>query len=469
MDAKLVECVANNLRGIGPGKVMGFTTRGLMLLARAMDRAALRERRGETLEEVAPVPTEPMTKAELLDLHVTAETFAPREMDDNEILSFEREQLVRDGLIAQIMKAKAERAKIKKAAEAAEAVQAIETQLAGTKLEELEPEAPKAAEDEAPQEAEGEGEGEEKGEEEEEEDVVPPRSGVRVASFNSCRLKSDQLAMHDQVSALAAVLANFDIIVVQEVPPKDDAVDKVSALCDILASQFAAHGRKYRFAISDASGRAASAEFGKEGTYRERHAILVREPFRILSHLELSKLGEVDFDYAPLTVIIQVDEEAEAILGTSRMVVSSIHMPPEKRKEARDAQLTALLAHYPLTAGATSKGKPIHLLAGDFNTHPGKKTDDGKEVYPLEASGWARPLIGSKVATSAGGKALDNFVVDAASEQALHERAQLSAEVLAIDFLSRQATEEQEGAAGLSDHAPIGLVIKKPLSAGVLV
>ena len=182
------------------------------------------------------------------------------------------------------------------------------------------------------------------------------------------------------------------------------------------------------------------------------------------------KLGEVDFDYAPLTAIIEADEEAEAILGTKRLVVTSIHMPPEKRKEARDEQLTALLSHYPLAAGAAPEGKPIHLLAGDFNVHPGKRTkDDDKEVYPLDASGWARPLIGSKVGTSAGGKALDNFVMDAASEQALHERAQMSAEVLAIDFLSRQATEEQEGTAGLSDHAPIGLVVKKPLSAGVLV
>ena len=452
---------------------MGFTTRGLMLLARAMDRAAAREKRGEALEEVAPVPNAPMTKEELLDLHVTAETFAPREQDDNEILSFEREQLVRDGLIAQILKAKAERAKIKKAAEAAEAVKAIEEQLASTKLEELEPEAPK--DDEAPKEAKGEGEGEEQGEEqgeekeEEQEDVVPPRSGVRVASFNSCRLKSDQLVLHDQISALAAVLANFDVIVVQEVPPKDDAAERVSALCDVLMSQYAAHGRRYRFAISDASGPPSSAEFGKEGKYKERHAILVREPFRILSHLELSKLGVVVMDYPPLTVIVEVDEEAKAILGTKRLVVTSIHMPPEKRKEARDAQLTALLSCYPLNAGATREEKPIHLLAGDFNVHPGKKTDDGEEVYPLEASGWARPLIGSKIATSVGGKALDNFVMDRASEQALHERAQMSAEVLAIDFLSRQATEEHEGTAGLSDHAPIGLVIKKPLSAGVLV
>ena len=100
MDSKLPECVATNLRGIGQAKIMGFTTRGLALLARAMDRAAAREKRGEALEEVAPVPSRPMTKSELLDFHVTAETFAPRAGDDNEILSLEREQLVREGLIA---------------------------------------------------------------------------------------------------------------------------------------------------------------------------------------------------------------------------------------------------------------------------------------------------------------------------------------------------------------------------------
>ena len=217
-------------------------------------------------------------------------------------------------------------------------MQAIEAQLASTKLEELEPGPPEAARrplrrpqrrlPRCPPRRRARSRAARSRR------TSTPRSGVRVASFNSCRLKSDQLAMHDQVSALAAVLANFDVIVVQEVPPKEDAAERVSQLCDVLASQYAAHGRKYRFAISNASGPPSSAEFGKEGKYRERHAILVREPFRILSHLELSKLGVVVMDYAPLTVIVEVDEEAEAILGTKRLVSLDPHAARSARRRA---------------------------------------------------------------------------------------------------------------------------------------
>ena len=203
----------------------------------------------------------------------------------------------------------------------------------------------------------------------------------------------------------------------------------------------------------------------------------MRAPLRILAHREIEELDGARFDHWPLAVLIQMDEEA-ADIRNGPMVVTSIHMPPWSRKKARDQQLRALLKHYPLNADARvdeafsirahqarRKGeKAVHLLCGDFNAHPGAVDKDGTEVYGLRAAGWARPLIGDEIPTAAGGRTLDNFLLDAEAEAKLHNRAVVTAEVLSVDFLRRPATEKNDGQKGLSDHMPIGLVIRKPLA-----
>ena len=124
----------------------------------------------------------------------------------------------------------------------------------------------------------------------------------------------------------------------------------------------------------------------------------------------------------------------------------------EKRKEARDAQLTALLSYYPLNAGATREDKPIHLLAEDV-VAPGRWSNDARRARSVRLGAAAR----SKIAAPWAPKALDNFVMDATSEQALHERAQMSAETWP-STLPRQDREARTHRVCLRVHAPIGLV-----------
>jgi len=490
MDAKLPDCVANNLRGIGPAKLKDFSTRGLLALAKGMDRALVQERRGAAAEPAAPVSTAPMTDDEVKDMALAEHTFvgAATGADGGELTAAEREAALRDGLIRQALDAKNARAKLRKDAASAldkvgaQALDSIEEQLAAMKV---------AASDEAPSgqppppPTATEPEEEEDEEDDDKENAIrelpprKPRTGVRVACFNSCKLREQTLGMHDQFLAFTAMLAqSFDVIVFQEVPVGGDADAQLTRLAKI----FEEHTPRFdifQYAVSEASGPASSASEGKNAKYKERHAVFVRAPLRILAHREMEELDGARFDYRPLAVLIQMDEEAAEILGTDRMVVTSIHMPPSGRKKARDQQLRALLKHYPLNADARvdeafsikahrdarRKGeKAVHLLCGDFNCHPGATEKDGAEVYGLRAAGWARPLIGDEVPTSASGRTLDNFVMDSEAEAKLHNRAIVTAEVLSVDFLRRPATENHEGQKGLSDHMPIGLAIKKPLA-----
>jgi len=489
MDAKLPDCVANNLRGVGPAKLKDFSTRGLLALAKSMDRALAQERRGTAVEAAAPVSTAPMTDAETKDMALAEHTFVGAAAAGAEPTAAEREAALRDGLIRQALEAKNARAKLRKDAASAldkvgtQALDSIEEQLAAMKVAAASDGAPSGQPPPPQQGAPTEKEGED--EEEEEEGAIrelpprKPRTGVRVACFNSCKLREQTLGMHDQFLAFTAMLAqSFDVIVFQEVPAGGDADAQLTRLAKI----FEEHTPRFdifQYAVSEASGPVSSASEGKNAKYKERHAVFVRAPLRILAHREIEELDGARFDYRPLAVLIQMDEEAADILGTDRMVVTSIHMPPTDRKKARDQQLRALLKHYPLNADARvdeafsikahrdakRKGeKAVHLLCGDFNCHPGATEKDGAEVYGLRAAGWARPLIGDEIPTSAGGRTLDNFLLDSEAEAKLHNRAVVTAEVLSVDFLRRPATENHEGQKGLSDHMPIGLVIKKPLA-----
>ena len=58
-------------------------------------------------------------------------------------------------------------------------------------------------------------------------------------------------------------------------------------------------------------------------------------------------------------------------------------------------------------AKESKRKKPVHLVGGDFNVYP------GLSEYGIEEAGFAKPLIGSKVAYLAGRKNFDNILVDA--------------------------------------------------------
>jgi len=499
MDAKLAEHVASNLRGIGPARAEGYSTLGLLRLTRAMEAALLKEERGEPVPPLDVLSPAVSAEHERQELRAALRTFAPVPPDapaeDDDAPSLERETALRTALIKRALGTKSLRDKLKHDVEdeiGVDALKAIEEQLQAMTVAAEEAEAQtqaqaqaqaKAAPAAAPatESAVDEEEGEEAVQE-----LPPrkPRTGVRVVSLNACKLRTQNFGMHDQYLALVATLASFDVIVFQEIP----ATDEADAQLTLLAKIFEKHTPRFdvfQYATSSASGPPSSADEGKNAKHKERHAIFVRAPLRILAHAEIASLDDARFDYHPLQVLIEADDEAAALLGSNRLVVTSVHLPPAGRKKARDHQLRALLAHYPLKgaerideafaarmapeslapkAAQKAWAKPIHLVCGDFNVHPGEKDADGKEVYGLTANGWARPLLGAQVPTSGGGKTLDNFLLDAESEQLLHDRTTVTAEVLSVDFLKRPATESSPSQKGVSDHMPIGLAFKKPLA-----
>ena len=77
----------------------------------------------------------------------------------------------------------------------------------------------------------------------------------------------------------------------------------------------------------------------------------------------------------------------------------------------------------------------------------------GLVEYGLELAGFAKPLIGSQVATSAGRKNFDNVVIDSEAQ----DRFLVSPGVLELPSLKNMRT----GTEGASDHAPVYISIRE--------
>ena len=78
-----------------------------------------------------------------------------------------------------------------------------------------------------------------------------------------------------------------------------------------------------------------------------------------------------------------VHDERFADPADREFVITSVHLPPSKRVEARDSQIAALLRNYsapdtseyrmqqPFKPSKEARLSPTHVIAGDFNTYPG--------------------------------------------------------------------------------------------------
>lgn len=297
--------------------------------------------------------------------------------------------------------------------------------------------------------------------------VIVQKHGLRICSFNALKLRTEREGLADQWLALSAVFASFDVIMMCEIPapPSDprkletsNFEQRVKAFASLLA-EHTDDGRVWSMIESQPSG-AHNAE-GKLSGNPEVHVCFVKSPVKIVHEQwnTLHKIGDTLLEYAPFSVMIEDSRFLDP--GEGLFLITSVHLPPNTtdRREARDAQLKALLKYYPLEASArlskpfTSKGakdarvaKPMHIICGDFNVF----VDD--ETYGLTSNGWAQALIGEEIATSSGRKCYDNFVVDAESKR----QYQLFAEVLQLAFPQKS----NMGEIGLSDHNPIVLLVK---------
>ncbi len=255
---------------------------------------------------------------------------------------------------------------------------------------------------------------------------------------------------------LAAVMSSYDVIVMQEIPGR-------KALCEARMQVF--HDMLHLATEPDRQWTAVhsrvSGKDGKtEGPGAEVHVAFVKSPVKMVQVDTLFKVGATRLDYAPLQLLLHDPRFADP--ADRDYVLSSVHLPPRDRADARDDQLSALLRHYsamdtseyrmqkPFRPNKETKCAPMHIIAGDFNAFPGKLDANGEEVYGLTKAGFVTK-VPEGVATTPSGQHYDNFL----TPEWCDDQRIVGAGVL-------QLTSEQnsrEGKIGLSDHWPITLTI----------
>lgn len=274
--------------------------------------------------------------------------------------------------------------------------------------------------------------------------VFKERHELHIASFNSLKLRTTKLGLEDQWLLLIATLSTFDVVLVQEVPSEGAIKDVEKTRAYSLKKAFEHHsGDNWTIVLSEPSG---------PGNL-EVHVALVREPIEVIASCTNRTACGVPLDHAPLTIKIK-DTRFKAD-GDQTWVLTSVHFPPKTRAKDRDVQITAFLKDYerqsafrldtPLTEkGAKDARTPTvhHLVCGDFNCHPGE--------FGLDAHGFAPPLLGEHVSTSAGGCAYDNFLMSKFGAN----KFSIDRDVLELEmpFLKDQD--------GLSDHSPVVVKIR---------
>ena len=241
--------------------------------------------------------------------------------------------------------------------------------------------------------------------------TVDAHHRLRVCSFNACKLRlgsankayvetanSGDSEEHEGTHkgaelaqkwlTLASRMADFDVIVLQEVPGTEKVMnEKVETFAAML--EIATEEGQFWTAVS-------SQKSGKDGKVvgpgAEVHVCFVKSPVEFRKWNTLRKVGATELDYAPLQVELHDPRFADP--ADQSFVVTSVHLPPSKRVDARDSQIAALLRNYaapdtgeyrmqlPFKPNRESKVAPTHIIAGDFNTYP------GQEQYNMLGSGF---------------------------------------------------------------------------------
>jgi len=271
------------------------------------------------------------------------------------------------------------------------------------------------------------------------------RQTLRVASFNSLKLRTGRAGLAEHWYQLAATLSTVDCLMVQEVPNEGS--------CKDFESTRAFELKRLLEHQTNSKWTAVRSEPSGPGNL-EVHVCFVREPVEVVSHATHTSAGGIQLDHAPFSVRLKVPFEKDSDVS---WVVTSVHLPPKSRAKQRDVQLHALLREYsmsseirlntPLTQKGASDARVAqtsHVICGDFN-----RWVDPDE-FELKRNGFAPPTLPEGVATSSGGQAYDNFLV---SKNAAN-RFLVSADVLELTMAKVPGQE------GLSDHNPIILCIK---------
>jgi endonuclease/exonuclease/phosphatase family metal-dependent hydrolase len=310
--------------------------------------------------------------------------------------------------------------------------------------------------------------------------TVDTHHRLRVCSFNACKMrlgsankayletgddgtsgeyegthKGAELAQ--KWLTLASRMADFDIIVLQEVPGAEKVMDqKIETFASMLDIATEA-GREWSAVNSQKSGKNGKVV----GPGAEVHVCFVKSPVQFKGWNTLRKVGATELDYAPLQV--RVHDPRFADPADRDFVVTSVHLPPSKRVEARDSQIAALLRNYsapdtseyrmqrPFKPSKESKVAPTHIIAGDFNTYP------GHERYNMLGSGFLSK-IPKNAATTSGHQNYDNVLVDAHA----NDRLLIGGGIMQL----KDPHNAARGEVGLSDHYPVFVEVREVQKTG---
>jgi endonuclease/exonuclease/phosphatase family metal-dependent hydrolase len=273
------------------------------------------------------------------------------------------------------------------------------------------------------------------------------RHELRICSFNSLKLRTGKMGLEDQWLWLLATLATEDVVLIQEVPAQQTLRDGEKTRAEVFKELLEHHsGDTWTMVRSEPCG---------PGNL-EVHEALVRHPIEVISYCTNRTACGVPLDHAPLT--LKLKDARFKHEGDRTWVLTSVHFPPKSRARDRDVQINAFMKAYereaafrldtPLTEkGAKDARKPTahHLVCGDFNCHPGSG-------FELASRGFAPPLLGEHVSTSAGGEAYDNFIVSTFGAN----KFSFDADVLELAVPAVPC----KGQDGISDHSPIVLKIR---------
>ena len=316
--------------------------------------------------------------------------------------------------------------------------------------------------------------------------VVAEPERLKICSFNALKLRltdpgkyedgslrptdkngllTDGLLLLQHWQALASIMADFDVIVMQEIPGNEKLREERIMVFLTMLTKGTAEGRTWSYVNSIPSAKA--------GGNKECHVAFVKSPLEINKVATWQSAGvapSILLDYAPLQVLVSDPKRPNF-----KLCITSVHLPPAKppeRARQRDTQLNAILKSYwahvraewnlaHTRKGAKDAGKAkeleevVHVIAGDFNVFPGI-VDADAEGTEIERFNLTRnefvATIPETAATSSGGKSYDNLLVDTKTYTKYLPHG-------AVLRLVKQQNSAQSKL-GLSDHNPVTLTIE---------
>lgn len=270
--------------------------------------------------------------------------------------------------------------------------------------------------------------------------------------INALKLRIDKRVLGNVWrEALEKIAMLACVLVMTEVPATSNRA--IVTVREWLAKS---SGSEWKVATSTPSGARP------ESSYREVHAIYVREGTDIVAAMTHLDAGGTCLSYAPFTVQLRNASLHPAI---GDLVVTSVHLPPRNataRRRESVTQLRAFLSHYgenvrsvlgtPTTAkGARDARLPLppgHVIVGDFNADASQIAD------AIDSHSEWRVGLGNCVKTSAGRKSYDNALLS----HTIIDHLPIGCFVEEPAVLANWS----KGQDGISDHVFIKISIQMP-------